>query len=78
MELLSQQKVDIAPAYLLALSKQVDALSRLTLLDRQGPLTQEFSHTLQLQFSDLAQYLALYMDDPVMRDCALLKCKLAL
>ena len=51
MELLQQKKVDIAPAYLLALSKQVNGLSRLALLDRQGPLTNEFSQTLHAQFT---------------------------
>lgn len=50
MELIQQQKVDISPDYLLELSKKVDSLSKLTLLDRQGPLTKEFSHVLQTQF----------------------------
>ena len=40
MELIIPQKVDITPDYLLHLSKQVDLLNRLTLLDRQGSLTQ--------------------------------------
>lgn len=50
MELLHHQQTSIAPEYLLQLSKQVDALNKLAILDRQGSLTQEFSRVLQEQF----------------------------
>ena len=40
MELILPEKVDISPEYLLTLSKQVDVLNKLALLDRRGPLTQ--------------------------------------
>lgn len=75
MELILPEKVDIAPEYLLALSKQVDVLNKLALLDRRGSLTQEFSIVLQEQFKELAQLLSIYGDDLVMKDTAILKCK---
>ena len=50
MELLHHEKIYIAPEYLLQLSRQVDALNKLALLDRQGSLTQEFSRVLQEEF----------------------------
>jgi hypothetical protein len=66
------KNADISPEYLLALSKQVDVVSRHSQQLRLGSLTQDFSNTLTAEFNELSQYLALYRDDAVMRASSLL------
>jgi hypothetical protein len=68
----SLKTAEISPEYLLGLSRQVDAVSRHYQQLRLGSLTQDFSNTLTAEFNDLAHYLALYRDDPVMRAASLL------
>jgi hypothetical protein len=47
MELLKVPSTHLSPDYLLSLSRQVDSLSRLAQIQRQGSLTIEFSRVLQ-------------------------------
>lgn len=78
MDEYSRKVADITPDYLLNLSKQVDLISKHYQHHRLGPLTQDFSNALTVQFNELTHYLTLYQVDSVMRACSLYRCKIQL
>lgn len=75
MDEYSFKNAEISPEYLLALSRQVDTVSRQFQQLRLGTLTQDFSNTLTAEFSDLSQYLSLYHNDHIMRASSLFRCR---
>ena len=75
MDEYSRKTADLTPEYLLALSRQVDQLSKHYQQNRLGTLTQDFSNTLTGHFNELTQYLQLYQNDGVMRAASLFRCK---
>lgn len=75
MDEYSRKTADLTPEYLLALSRQVDQLSKHYQQHRLGSLTQDFSNTLTTHFNELTQYLQLYQNDTVMRAASLFRCK---
>jgi len=60
MEQFGRKAVDISPEYLLALSKNIEIVSKHYQAERLGTLTQDFSNTLTASFTELSQLLSLY------------------